>query len=165
MAIDASAVEQLILQQKTLIIPVTLVTNATDANIKIYSPVASFAHFFSEEDGQTITAYDAAPGFVVGDLDDDASPGVFGCILNVGNARGGDASLVGVSIETNSIVAGSTGLSALGTVTKCGASSTGVSASKNICFTFGLTGVDPDGSSSQANFLMRVVYFKDQPVG
>lgn len=151
-------------QQKveTIMLPVTLVTNSTVASIKILANNNTGAYFFSKTDGQTITAYDAAAGFTTADLTDTAAPGIFGAILQVGDALAG-ASNVSVEIVPSSISAGSTGLTALGTVTPKGASSNYVSASGNICFIFGLTGVDPDASSSTATFLMRISYVKNQP--
>lgn len=153
---------QLKQKYETILIPVTLQTHTTDASIKIFANNTDGAYFFSEEDGQTITTYDAAPGFTIADLDDDAAPSVFGAIIQVGDAAPGVAP--GVEIVPSTIVAASTGLTALGTVTMKGASSSGVSLSKNLCFIFGLTGVDADAAISTGTFLLRVTYLKDQPV-
>lgn len=147
----------------TINIPVTVNTHTTDASIRIFATGTDGAYFFSEEDGQTITTYDAAPGFTVADLDDDAAPSIFGCILQVGDALAG-ASNVQVEIVPSTLVAGSTGMTALGTVTPKGASSNYVTASKNISFIFGLTGMDADSAISTATFILRVTYLKDQPV-
>jgi hypothetical protein len=119
------------------------------------------AYFFSKTDGQVITGFDPAPGFTTADLTDAASPGIFGAILQVKDAAPGIP--VGVEIVNGTIVAGATGLTALGTVTLKGASN-GVTATRNISFIFGLTGVDPDASTSTATFLLRITYLKDQPV-
>lgn len=141
--------------------PVTLVTNSTVASIKMYAPNTSAGiYLFSKTDGQTITTYAASPGFTTADLTDTSAPGIFGAIVQVKDAATTQVGGVGVEIIPSSIAAGSTGLTALGTVTLKGASSSGVTSEGYLSFIFGLTGVDPDASSSTATFLMRVTYQK-----
>lgn len=163
MALSRPWVNQLKQKFETIHIPVTVLTHATVASQRAYATGTDGAYFFTKTDGQTITTFDAAPGFTTADLTDASAPSIYGCILQVGDALAG-ASNVLVEVPPSTIVAGSTGLTALGTVTPKGASSNYVTASGNISFIFGLTGVDGDASTSTATFVMRVTYLKAQPV-
>lgn len=161
MSLEQPWVLQALQKIETITFPFQLTTNATVASIRALVPNNTGIYLFSKTDGQTITTYDAAPGFTAADLTDATAPSIFGLIAQVGDAL--DAlTPVGLEILPGAS-AGATGYTALGTVTLKGANSRGVTATGNISLIFGLTGVDADASTSTLTGLMRLTYVKTQP--
>lgn len=159
MALGYSFWEQLDRETKRGVIRCQVNCHTTDASIAAFARDCPGATLFSEEDGQTITDYDPAPGFVVGDLDDDAAPAVIGFILGVEDAE----ELIGLGLVPGSIVNGGTLAMTALVPTRAGASTTGVSASGNICCTLSLTGLDADSEIATVKFAIEVIYRSTQP--
>lgn len=146
--------QQLSVNVRRALIPITINCHTTDASARGFCPQSSRVHVFLEEDGQTITSYDAAPGFTAGDLDDDAAPSVAGLIIRTGDAE----ELIGLGLVAGSIVNGGSLAMTAVVPTRRGASSTGVSASYNICATLSLTGLDIDSEIATTRFYLDVIY-------
>jgi hypothetical protein len=164
MALGKAEFEQAQLQTKTLLVNVGIWTNTTQASIKTYCKNIPTVLVYHEDDSRTVTAVDSGIGFALTDLDNDAAPAVVGFLVPVGDA----AELVGVELVTNSITSTSmtAPMTALGTVTKAGASSTGVTTSSNLAFYAALTSlnIDEDDAASENNaFWLRVTYRPTQP--
>lgn len=160
MTYGKSSFEQIEREVRTLVIPVRAECNTTDTSIKTYSRFVPDVHILHENDGLTYTSIDSDCGFDATALDNDAAPAVFGFIATVGDAE----ELLGFEVIPNSIVNGGTlAMTALGTVTKKGTGSDGVTSNGNISLVFGCTGLNSDAEIATCDFTLRVTYRPTQP--
>ncbi len=127
----------------------TITGNTTDASSAATTANPAFK-IFIEEGTDSGTAATVDSGANMTTLDDDADPAVVGFIGVVG-----DAAEV-YSIVTEKISGDLTDA----TFTLCGASSTGVSVSKNICYSQSMAGVDIDANTNVQKFNQHVYYRK-----
>lgn len=163
MALGKPEYEQALLTVETVTAKVEIIGHTTQASIKTYCSNISSVTVYHEDDTRTVTAVDAAPGFALTDLDNDAAPAVLGFVIPVGDAR----EIVSITVPTNGIVNTSlTGAMTAGVATKCGASSTGVTLTNNIAFTLSCTALDIDedlATTPNCTFFVEVKYLKLQP--
>lgn len=138
-----------------------IIGSQTQASIQTYSDGSNL--IYHEDDTRAVTLADAAPGFALTDLDNDAAPAVLGFVIPVGNA----AEVVDLRVPTASIVNVSlTGAMTAGVMTLKGASSTGVTASNNLAWTTSCTALDIDednATTPNCSFWTLVEYRKTQP--
>ncbi len=164
MALGKAEFEQSKLQTQKLLINVGIWTHQTQASIKTYCKNIPSVLVYHEDDTRTVTAVDSDVGFALTDLDNDAPPAVLGLLVPVGDA----AELVGVELVTNSITSTSmtAPMTALGTVTRKGTGSDGVTTNKNLSLIFECTSlnIDEDNATAENNaFWLRVTYRPEQP--
>ncbi len=173
-----AGLQQSNLEKRVIDFKVQIITHTTQASIKTFSDTPNVT-VYHEDDTRAVTSVDAAPGFALTDLDNDAPPAILGFVIQTGDvATAGDAvELIGVELVTNSIksVAMSAPMTALGTVTFKGAAGasgkvtkngtsgdpTGVTASGNLSFIASLTSlnIDEDDATVPNNeFSLRVTY-------
>jgi hypothetical protein len=166
------------LEKRVLDFKVQIITHTTQASIKTFSDTEGVT-VYHEDDTRAVTSVDAAPGFALTDLDNDAAPAVLGFVIQTAEvSTAGDAvELIGVELVTNSIksvsmTAPMTALGAVtfkgaagasGKVTKAGTSGdpTGVTASGNLSFIASLTSLDIDEDAATTvnnEFSLRVTY-------
>ncbi len=161
MALLKAEFEQNKLAYEELIFKVRIQGSQTQGSILCFTDGTPLV--YHEDDTRAVTLLDAAPGFALTDLDNDAAPAVLGMVIPVGDA----AEIVDINVPVKSIVnTGLTGAMTAGVVTLRGASSTGVTASKNIAFTLSCTALDIDednATSPNCTFFVIVKYRKSQP--
>jgi len=161
MALQKAEFEQNALPLKELWLKASIVGNTTQASILTYTDGPSL--IYHEDDTRAVTLLDAAPGFALTDLDNDAAPAVIGFVVPVGNA----AEICEISVPVTSIKNVSlTGAMTAGVVTLRGDSSTGVTLSSNIAFTLSCTGLDIDedvATAPNCTFWVLIKYRSTQP--
>ena len=128
----------------------TITGNTTDASSAATTANPAFKIFIEEgSDSGDPTTVDSAASLAT--LDDDSDPAIVGFIGVVGDAL----EVYGLPMLTKI-----SGDLTAATPTLAGASSTGVSTNKNICFTESMAGVDIDANTNVQKFTIEVFYRK-----
>jgi hypothetical protein len=128
----------------------TITGNTTDASSAATTANPCFK-IFLEEGTDSGTAATVDSGANMTTLDDDANPAVVGFIAVVGDAQ----ELYGLPVTV--ILSGD---GTAFTPTLCGASTSGVSASYNVCYSQSMAGVDIDANTNVQKFTQEVFYLK-----
>ena len=128
----------------------TITGNTTDASSAATTVNPAFKIFIEEgADSGTPATVDADANMTT--LDDDADPAVVGFIACVYDCLELYCLPVTVKISGDLTTA---------TPTLCGASSTGISASKNICYSQSMAGFDIDANTNVQKFTQELFYRK-----
>jgi hypothetical protein len=127
----------------------TITGNTTDASSSAVTVNPSYK-IFIEEGSDSGTASTVDSGANMTTLDDDADPAIVGFIGVVGDAA------EFYTVVTNKI----SGDLTAATFTKCGASSSGVTASSNLAYSQSMAGVDIDANTNVQVFTQECFYRK-----
>lgn len=130
----------------------TITGNTSDASSAATTCNPAFKIFIEEgSDSGSDSSFDSGATFSPS-LDDDADPAIVGFLGMVGDA------LEVYCVQTQEVFANSD--LTYGTAVLCGASSTGVTLSKNIAYTLSMAGVDIDADTHVQRFTQEVFYRK-----